>query len=297
MPAERWVITGASGQLGSHVVRQLAHDGANPTVLALVGQHRVGTSGVTTQPVDLADSVKLRICVSAMRATHVLHLGARTAVRDCYEDPDEAHRVNVEATRVLADAAVATGARFVFTSTDMVFDGRSAPYRELDTPNPLSVYGRTKAAAETYVAECPNALIARVPLMYGYSLAPRETTFEKMIHGLRHGEPLRLFTDEFRTPAWLGDVARALIGLARREVTGVVHVTGPERLSRYELIARCADILGVQNGHLQAIRQADVESEEPRPADLSLCGEALRKIAPELAPGPVRDEVFAGRSR
>lgn len=292
MPIQRWLITGASGQLGSHVVRQLAAAGGDRTLLALAGRHEVGTAGVDVRRVDLADLDALRDAVTAFKPTHVVHLGAMTAVGDCHAHPAQSECINVQATRVLAETVAESRARLVFSSTDMVFGGEAAPYRESDPPRPLSHYGRTKAAAERILADFDHTLVVRIPLMYGFPWARRETTFGKQIADLRGGRSLRLFTDEFRTPVWLADAAQAVIGLARSDVTGVLHVAGPERLSRYGLIAHCAELLGMSQPKLVPISRLDTEAAEPRPGNLSLDGSRFAKLFTDLTPGPLRAAVL-----
>lgn len=287
MPVERWLVTGASGQLGGYVLRELARTFDVARILALTRQREVSTPGVAVEHVELEDAPALRRSVTAFRPTHVLHIGGMTAVADCHARPADAERINVNATRILAEASADLSARLVYTSTDMVFGGDAAPYRETDPPRPLSVYGRTKADAERVLRTFGHTLVVRVPLMYGLPMTPRATTFGQQLQALRAGEPLRLFTDEFRTPVWLGDAARALIGLARSDLVGLIHVAGPERLSRYDLIAGCARILGIARPNLTRISRLDVPTPEPRPADLSLDGTRLAERFPELVPGPL----------
>jgi dTDP-4-dehydrorhamnose reductase len=297
VPTERCLITGASGQLGGHVIRQLAESDGLHGLLALAGRGDVGTPGVEVRRVDLRDANALRACVAEYRPTHVVHLGAMTAVTDAFAHPQEAELVNTAATRVLAEAAAAAGARFLFSSTDMVFDGTAAPYRETDQPNPLSQYGRTKVAAERLLVSRPDVLVVRLPLMYGFAATPRSTTFANQIGALRRGETVRLFTDEFRTPIWLPDAARAVIALARSGCNGLVHVAGPERLSRYELVAACAKRLGIGNPKLEPISRLSIAAPEPRPADLSLHYALFRSMFPSLAPKPISEAALEMTSR
>ncbi len=294
MQRERWLVTGASGQLGSHVVRQLAADSAVGQIVALSGRGETGTPGVAVRHVDLRDLDALRAAVRDARPTHIMHLGAMTAVADCYADPAGAALANVRATEVLAEAAAQCGARLVFSSTDMVFDGSSPPYREDSPTCPLSTYGRTKVRAEQALAERPQALVVRIPLMYGFALNGRRTTFAQQMEALRAGRPLKLFVDEFRTVVWLADAARALIGLARGEACGLLHIAGPERLSRLELVRRCAALLGLSDAHLEPISRLDAAGPEPRPADLSLDGSRFASCYPALVPGPLRAEALQG---
>lgn len=292
MSTERWLVTGASGQLGSHVIRRLGTETSRPSILALAHRHDIHQDGVDVLHADLAEVDTLGTIVTRFRPTHVIHLGAMTAVGDCYSRPADADRVNTQATATLAELATESAARFVFSSTDMVFAGDAAPYRESDTPQPLSHYGRTKVAAEQRLAAIDRTLVVRVPLMIGTPHNARQTTFVRQIASLRSGAPLHLFTDEHRTPVCLADAARALVGLARSEMRGVIHVAGPEQLSRYEIISRCASLLGIREPNLVPASRHDFATPEPRPADLSLDGGLLRTTLPYLAPGPIRAEIL-----
>lgn len=293
MGDERWLITGASGQLGGHVVRRLAQRMPPGNILAVVGKGNIAQKGVTVRRVDLANRDAVRKCVHSFRPTHVLHLGGITAVGEAYTKPELANRINVAGTRDLAECVAASGGRLVYSSTDMVFDGANPPYRETDTPNPMSHYGRTKAAAERIVAGFDHTLVVRLPLMYGFPCTARQTTFVRQIESLRRGESLKLFIDEFRTPVWLGDAAEAIIALAQSDLTGVLHVAGPHRLSRYEMIEQFARVLGVPKPNLEPISRLSITAPEPRPADLSLVAERFAHTLAHLVPGPIRGEAFA----
>lgn len=290
---ERWLVTGAAGQLGGHVTARLRAASPGPVLFACTRGGGRTVAGVHLAPVELSDLDALRRYVAACQPTHVVHVGAMTAVADAHAQPELAQRVNVDAAEALADAAAACGARFVFTSTDMVFDGERALYGEDDPVAPLSVYGRTKAEAERRIREFPNTLVVRLPLMYGLPIAPRETTFVRQLAALRAGQPLRLFADEFRTPIWLSDAADALLAVARGDATGVLHVAGPERLSRYDLLARFAELLGIANPRLTPISRREIEAAEPRPRDLSLDDARFRALFPAAAPGPIRLAALA----
>ena len=287
-------MTGASGQLGGHIVRSLRDECSAADILALGHAGECGVSGAATARMDLADLEALPRYLEEFRPTYVLHVGAMTAVGDCYTQPELATRVNTEATGVLAEEADALGARLVFSSTDMVFGGDAAPYSESDSPSPLSHYGRTKAAAECKLAPFERHLVVRIPLMYGFAVTPRRTTFASQVAALRKGEPLRLFTDEYRTPVWLEDAAAALIALARSDVQGVIHVSGPERLSRFEMVERFARRLGIVGARLEPISRLSIDAPEPRPADLSLEGSRFAQLFPASAPGPISRATLAG---
>jgi dTDP-4-dehydrorhamnose reductase len=290
MSDERWLITGASGQLGGHTLASLIREVSPRSITALAGAGPVVECGAAVQRVDLRDRNAVRACVEDVRPTHVLHLGGVTTVAEAYADPRVARRINVEASTTLAECVARHGGRLVFASTDMVFDGTAAPYREDDPPCPVSEYGRSKAMAEPVVLGVGGTLVARLSLMYGFPRTQRATPFVKQIESLRRGEPIRLFTDEFRTPMGFGDAAAALIALCRSGQEGILHLAGPERLSRYDMVRQFADVLGIAGTNFVATSRLSVESPEPRPADLSLDVSRLRELFPTLVPGPIRPE-------
>ncbi|MDX2199907.1 MAG: SDR family oxidoreductase [Phycisphaerae bacterium] len=281
-PSQRWLVTGSTGQLGGHLVRQLLNTPVAPRIFAWTGRKPAARiDGVECSHVDLADSAAIGAAIDAARPTHILHVAAMTAVGDAFANPDLARRINVEATARIMEAARAGGARVAFSSTDMVFSGDAAPYREADATRPLSVYGRTKALAEEAVV-AGGGLVLRIPLLYGVAADGRPTTFSNQLAALRRGGELKLFTDEYRTPLWVEDAARIMIALASSTMTGVRHVAGPQRLSRAELVAAAAQAIGATHATLLPISRLDIPAAEPRPADLSLDDALLRRERPDL---------------
>jgi dTDP-4-dehydrorhamnose reductase len=305
MRTETWLVTGASGQLGGHVLRRLLAERPPPRVFALAGARAIGAA-VETLRIDLRDSDRVRHAVRSRRPTHVVHTAALTSVAEAAARPDDARRTNVDGTQAIVAAAAECGAALVYTSTDMVFDGWHAPYGEEAAVNPQTIYARTKAAAETLLAGYERAVVARIPLLYGFPFTARPNTFVNQIAALRAGQSLSLFTDEFRTPLWVVDAAAALIAIARSALcatrggrsafNGVLHIAGPERLSRYEMVARFAAVLGVVHPALTPVSRCTAGGTEPRPADLSLSGDRFARIFPELAPRPIGPHVFAAES-
>jgi dTDP-4-dehydrorhamnose reductase len=209
----------------------------------------------------------------------IIHLAAVSQVARAHADPEHARALNVEATINLLNLADAIGARFIYVSTDMVFDGESAPYDERAATEPCSIYGRTKLEAECYALTHRRTSVLRLPLLYGLPEVSRAPTFfEQIVQALQRRTPLRLFDDEIRTPLWLDDAARACAALADLEHHGVLHAGGPEALSRYAFGLRVAAAISCDPAPLLAIARADVPSPEPRPRDLSLDSRRFREL-------------------
>lgn len=238
-------ITGASGLLGRHLQRSPE---AEQWDMIAPGSHSLD--------IRRRDAV-LRM-VAEWKPAAVVHLAYRKDDR----------RTIVDGSRNVAEAAAACGARLVHVSTDVVFAGRVAPYTERDLPFAITEYGRMKAAAEEAVAAmCPAAAVMRTSLMYATEfLAPLQIDIERALRG--ETSPT-FFTDEYRCPAHAADIAAAVATLAARpEITGPIHVAGPEVLSRADLAIAVARWLGVNPNLLRTSTIAD--SGLARPARIVL---------------------------
>lgn len=289
-PMTEFLVTGAGGALGSVLMRELALEGRSAS--GIVSPHGPAPFRGQVWAADITDPRTYREKLLALTPKVIVHFAAMAQLADVFRDPDRARKVNVEATAVLVAYAEKIGARFVLASTDLVFDGESAPYAEDAAPEPKSIYGYTKLEAECHVLAYRHGLVLRFPLMYGLpEVARKPTFFETLLSTLRAEKPMRLFTDEVRTPLWLDDAARACMRAAESDATGVLHVGGPERLSRFDMGERIASALGVPHALLEAATRAEASSDEPRARDVSL--DSSRYSARFGAPGRTLDESLA----
>lgn len=271
------LVTGAGGSLGSVLMRVLSE--ARIESVGIVSPHGPRPHFGKVISADLCDPRTYEDLVFALSPKVIVHLAAVSQLAAAYADPEHAHELNVEATAQLIKLAEAVGARFVYASTDQVFDGEAAPYDEDAATDPLSCYGRTKLGGECYVLTYRRGLCVRFPLLYGVPETSRAPTwFESTVQAFQEQRRVRLFADELRTPLWLDDAARICLQLAQHERAGVVHAGGPERLSRVQMGERIAQALGADPGLIDATLRGDVESPEPRPADTSLDSQRLTSV-------------------
>jgi dTDP-4-dehydrorhamnose reductase len=215
-------LTGVNGLIGNYLLQ---------TALQLVPSWRV--RALTRTDFDLLDFAAVRREFQKDQPQLVVHCAAITVVGDAQKNPGLARRVNVEATKLLAELSAEI--QFVFFSTDLIFDGRKGNYNELDSPNPLHLYGETKVAAEEIVLKNPLHLVVRTSINGGISRAGNRGFNEQLRRSLRAGQGMTLFTDEFRSPIPAVETARAVWELAKKNCTGIYHVAGAERLSRFQI--------------------------------------------------------------
>lgn len=283
-------ITGGAGFLGGWLAARAG--GCMETYATYHHKAMPPFAGVASLPLDIRDLKAVQTTLARIRPTAVIHAAANARPDTCEAHPQEAWDVNVAATQYLAQAAQTIGARFIFISTDLVFDGRRGGYAESDTPAPLSIYGQTKLDAEKIIqTHCDNYVITRVALCYGPGINHYRCSTELMVDALRKGTPLPLFVDEYRTPSEITSLAEALLRLALQEkVVGLYHLGGPERISRYELGMNVAKIFGLDTTAIQPVTLCGRTDLSYRPLDCSLdcrkifqeTGIQLRAIEPGL---------------
>ena len=266
--APKILITGASGFLGYHLLRVAHRQGYE-----LYGQYHAHdfayTQAVHLQ-LDLRDYIDMGDLIDDIEPDIVIHTAALADSHACQNDPQLSFDINVDATRNLAGICSDYQIPFVFTSTDLVFDGLKGSYTEDDSPNPQMVYGTHKLQAEQEVLRVyPDSLIVRCPLMFGAEAASSKNYFSQFLKGMREGKPANLFYDEYRSVCGARSIAEGILHLCQ-EVSGIVHLAGPERVSRYDLGLAIATIWGFDTGLLLSLSQRDIQMSTPRPADVSL---------------------------
>jgi dTDP-4-dehydrorhamnose reductase len=243
------------------------------------------------EPVDLTDPLATERALAGAKPEVIVHAAALSRVEQVRSEPAAAWALNVLATGRLAAWCAGRGARLVYVSTDLVFDGGRAWNREDDPAVPVLEYGRTKREGERHVLGVAGGLVARLSLLYGPTRAERPGYYDRTILALRRGEPQVFFEDEFRTPLDLWTAAEALAGLAVSRASGLVHVSGIERVSRFELMRRVAAALKLDPALVQGNRQRDAPGSGPRPADVSLDSERLGGLLPDLKRPTIEEAV------
>jgi dTDP-4-dehydrorhamnose reductase len=276
----RILITGASGQLGGYLLLELRR--RQWDAIAWSGTRAGQLFGFDLRPVNLADPDQLASAFEQARPTLVIHTAAITTLAACYRDPPSAWRINAHGTRVMAELSARAGARFLLVSTDLVFDGAKGSYREEDEPAPLSTYGQTKVAAEQAALACPGGVVVRVSLLFGPSVIGRRAFFDEQLAAFREGRPVSCFTDEWRSPLGLLPTARGLLAIAESDHVGMLHMGGPERLTRLEMGERLAQHVGADSGLIVRTTRESFAAGEPRPRDTSLDSTRFHQRFPEL---------------
>ena len=245
----RVVVTGSEGQLGRPLAAWFARE-----------PHRQ-VLGLDLPDHDLTDRDHVLAVLGQFAPDVVVHCAAMTDVDGCEVDPEQALLVNAVATRFVAEGARRVGAHVVHVSTDYVFDGtKDSPYQEWDLPNPRSVYGATKLAAETEID--PGWTIARTSWLCG-------ADGHNMVHTLRRlagGDgTVRFVEDQRGHPTFTSDLVPMLGRLALGRVAGVFHTTNQGAVSWYEFAREVFAQLGADPDRVEPISTAQLDPPRPAP--------------------------------
>ncbi len=246
------LVLGAGGMLGRELARVLEE--AFPA-----------TVSATRAEADVTDRFRLAAEVERLRPDVVINCAAYTDVDGCETDPEKARRVNVEGAGNAARAAAAAGCPVIHISTDFVFDGRkAAPYTEDDTPAPLSEYGRSKHEGERRVAAlAPDHLIVRTSWLYG---SGRSNFVDAIRARARNGGTLRVVDDQFGSPTYVFDLARAVLRLMERDARGLVHFANAGICSRHDMARFILEAGGFRGVRLEPIKTGEAGRIAVRPA-------------------------------
>ena len=265
---QKLLVTGASGFLGWNLCQQAQ---SNWEVYGTYFSHEVKIPRVTLFKTDLKDYAALNELFNSIKPDAVIHTAAASKPNYCQTHRQEAYAINVDAAVNIARLCSERSIPCAFTSTDLVFDGKNPRYKESDPVCPINYYGEQKAIAEQKMSEIyPAIALCRMPLMFGAPSPVSPSFLQGMVNNLKTGKEVNLFTDEFRTPASARAASEGLLLAVEKQVKGVLHLGGKERISRYNFGLLLADILQLSPNLIIPGKQADVVMVAPRSPDTSL---------------------------
>jgi len=214
----------------------------------------------------------------------IIHTAAIANVDYCESHPDEAKASNVDGTRYMAEAAAKLGAKFVYISTDSVFDGERGMYTEADEVNPLSEYSKSKLEGEKVLDDIDVSSAVIRTTIYGWNMQDKTSLGEWAINELKAGNEVKMFEDVFFTPLMVNNLSDALLEVAGSGVEGVLNLGSPDRCSKFEFGQKIAEVFGFDKSLVSPISVKEFGSfKAPRPRDPSLdVSKAKRELSTEL---------------
>jgi dTDP-4-dehydrorhamnose reductase len=264
------LVTGFNGFVAGSILAQVPDDWE---------VHGIGRAEIPVNPgkinyhhVNLLDKDQLRNALHTIRPDAVIHTAAIANIDFCEYNQEAAEAINVVATKDLSAICKEINAKLIFCSTDAVFDGHKKNYTEEDITSAINYYASTKIRAEKIVLDSDKTnVVARLALVIGLPVMGKGNSFlAEMIEKLKKGESVKFPENEIRTPIDVLTLGAALIELAAREFSGIIHLAGNTRINRYDMGRLIARMTGFPEEKIIAINSGDLTGRAPRSNDVSL---------------------------
>ncbi len=267
---KKLLVTGSGGFIAGSVILQAIHD------WSVYGIDHPDIPGdqknVKFYSMDLNDRQSLENLFNQIQPDAVIHTAALADIDFCQSHQVQAEKINVRITQNLTNLCIQNQTRLIFCSTDTVFDGLQGFYDEKDEPGPINYYAETKVRAENIIKEkIANAVIARLSLVMGLPIMGSGNSFlVRTIEKLAAGEKVEFPENEIRTPIDVITVGQALVELAGNDYCGILHLSGNDRITRFEMARRIVQRLGYSSDMIIPTNSNAMPGRAPRPNDVSL---------------------------
>lgn len=280
------LITGASGLLGRAVFKHFKEPSIDETLKwKVIGLYNSRARDGLVQ-LDLTNNDEVLKFITENKPDVIIHCAAEKRVENVEKNFTLSANLNIGATENLAKISAEKGIKFIYISTDYVFDGSQPPYKIDSKTNPLNKYAETKLEGEkATLKHCENHCVVRVPVLYGHTEknSYNESAINILINAVRKGETYSIDDAQVRHPTHVVDVARFCKQLLtvhlnqnnieESPVKGIFHCSAHEPFTKFEMSCHIADVFNLTKAHIVSDKSAAVQTNGPllRPMNPKLC--------------------------
>jgi dTDP-4-dehydrorhamnose reductase len=289
------LITGCNGLLGQKLVYSLKEIPDVKIVATSIGENRlINQEGYLYESLDITSFSEVETIINKYRPDAVINTAAMTNVDTCEAQKEACFALNVRAVQHLLTACEAMSGpekpHMIHLSTDFIFNGEHGPYREEDTPDPLSYYASTKLEAEQLVQKSNlKWTILRTMLVYGTVDNMSRTNIVLWAKGaLEKKQDIKVVDDQFRNPTLAEDLAQACMLAFQKKALGIYHISGKDFMSILDLVRAVADFFKLDPSHIVSISSTTLNQAAKRPAKTGfILDKAIRELG--YAPHSFKD--------
>lgn len=243
----RILITGANGLLGQKLAALLDQDPTVELIATARGSFRGKLHNGVYRSLDITVREDVDKVISEAKPEVVINTAAMTQVDQCETDREACWQANVSAIEYLVGACAKAGARLIHISTDFIFDGTEGPLDETAVPNPVNYYGESKLAGERAIQESHiDWCILRTVLVYGVTPDQSRSNIVLWVKkSLEEKKKINVVNDQWRTPTLAEDLAMGCALAAKKNATGIYHISGEEMMTPYDIAIATAEQFGL----------------------------------------------------
>lgn len=259
------LITGASGQLGASL--QLNNYNIIRTDIILQDDQE------HFKVLDITNEEQVNALLEKEKPDVIIHLAAMTNVDGCELNPNQAQLINVLGTENLLNHF--TG-KFIFVSSDYVFDGEDGPYTEDDDVNPINVYGKTKLEGEASVRKLSNDwVILRTNVVWNIGGNFKASFADWVVDELQSNRHIRIVADQWNNPAWTVDLGNVIETLIQHDANGLYHHGSSRIINRYVFACMIANVYELNSSLIEPITTKELNQSAQRPLKSGLITKKL----------------------
>jgi len=260
--SKKLLIIGGAGLVGSTIIEYAAKD---YEIFATENNIPIVNPKVSSLKLDLlTDRKRIIDYIEKIKPSVVIHTVAFPNVDFCETNHELTDLLHVKITKEISEICNTINSKLIYFSTDAVFDGKkSGKYSELDAPNPLSYYGKTKLEAEKIILNNSNNLILRSTVIYGWHTRSRFTSW--VLKNLKNKKIVNAFIDQFNTPTLVDDLARSVFKIIENDMSGIFHASGKSCLNRFEFAQKLALKFGLDQNLIKPTKSSEISQVAPRP--------------------------------
>lgn len=281
------LITGASGFIGEYLSKRFGNE------YDIIGIDIMDDNEALFKKfykVDICNGNEIKKIFQENSINYVIHCAAAKHLKWCEEHRDQSYDSNFLATKNLYKLSKSIGAKFIFLSSDQVFDGRNGNYKESSEKHPINHYGTLKDLSEDYLLKDKSVAICRTAMVFGKIPENQKTFFEEIrdkdylvvqgyivdhvLYKLKNNQRIVLPKDEYCNPTNTCLLYRQIESIVKNDLSGIFHCCGGERISRYDFGKKIACLFKLNDSNIDSSQSNDVL----RPRDVSMSSEESSKI-------------------
>lgn len=275
----RVLITGSNGLLGQKLVKTFSSD-HQTSGIDLQTKSFINPPNFRYQNISITEKDKLKELFDPFKPEAVINSGAYTDVDGCESNKEKAWEVNVEGVKNISKLCRENKAKLVQLSTDYIFDGKTGPYSEEDTPSPQGYYGITKLESEKVILDSKiDFLIVRTNVLYGKSLGETHNFVLWLIQKLKNRQEVKIVTDQYSNPTLADNLAEAIKEATGKNISGILNIAGGEKVvSRYEFALKIAEKFNLNQSLIKKVLTSELNLPAPRPLKGGLKIDKAKKL-------------------
>ena len=274
MEIKKILVTGSAGLIGTQIVKDLLDN--HKQVYSCYNKTKPEL-GIITH-LDLTKKDDIVNTMNRIKPDVVIHLGAMTDVELCETETELAKKFNTDATEILALESEKYNTFFVYMSTDYVFDGKVGMKKENDKTNPINFYGKSKLDGERVFKKIttPNVIV-RTSTPFG--IHSKKISFPIWVKkNLELKKEISVVVNQYTSPSYVPNISKMIIEIMERKITGIIHLAGATKISRYDFAVQICKIINANKQFLKLIKMDQIDWKAQRPADSSLSVSKANKI-------------------